>query len=159
MYKCLVFDWSGTLFAGFAGEDGTALFFGVADMLKDLRAQGYIIASVSMLSHARLAAEMEENGVKQYFSLLKGSDSGPMKPDPAVMHDIMLELDLVSHELLMVGDTTMDMHFAKNAGIDAVGVHETEVGIMKEAGAKTVLEYVTDLPLFLASVQDTASSL
>jgi phosphoglycolate phosphatase len=44
------------------------------------------------------------------------------KPHPAMLLEIMEELDVLPERTLMVGDTTHDLQMAINAGVDAIGV-------------------------------------
>jgi phosphoglycolate phosphatase len=59
--------------------------------------------------------------IHSFFDLILG-DNGQIspKPNPAVFHSIIKPLfpELDNSQVLMVGDTAVDLLFAKNAGID-----------------------------------------
>jgi len=46
----------------------------------------------------------------------------PIKPDPTVINNILEIANVERQEVLFIGDSSVDMHTAQNAGIDAVGV-------------------------------------
>ena len=45
-----------------------------------------------------------------------------MKPDPAVVHDILQIADVSKDEVLYVGDSGVDMQTAINSGVTSCGV-------------------------------------
>jgi phosphoglycolate phosphatase len=59
--------------------------------------------------------------IHSFFELILG-DNGQiiLKPNPAAFHSIIKPLfpELDNSQVLMVGDTAVDLLFAKNAGID-----------------------------------------
>lgn len=58
----------------------------------------------------------------KYFHATRTADQTFSKPHPAMILEIMDELDVSAERVLMVGDTTHDLQMAINAGVDAVGV-------------------------------------
>ncbi|WP_293350663.1 MULTISPECIES: HAD family hydrolase [unclassified Microcoleus] len=64
---------------------------------------------------------LEKLRINGFFDLILGDDGQIIqKPNPSVFHSIIKPLfpDLDNSQMLMVGDTAVDLLFAKNAGID-----------------------------------------
>ena len=57
------------------------------------------------------------------FAAVLGQREGiPVKPDPAIVHDILKETGIRPEDVLYVGDSGVDMQTARNAGVEACGV-------------------------------------
>lgn len=66
---------------------------------------------------------LDKLGIAQYFTAVYTDDGvNPPKPDPYCANDISARYGIPRERILMVGDTKNDAIFAKNAGIQAVGV-------------------------------------
>ena len=50
------------------------------------------------------------------------ADETKPKPHPAMLLELMDELAVQRHELLMIGDTSHDLGMAQSAGVDAIAV-------------------------------------
>jgi phosphoglycolate phosphatase len=83
------------------------------------------------------------------FDIVAGGKSGiPLKPDPAMVHNILGELGVASGEAVFVGDTIVDLTTAKNAGCVSVGVKwgfRPEEVSSPEAGADFVIDFPFEL--------------
>lgn len=89
----------------------------VLDYAKD---SGINLAVISNRPQRFLCSELKEFEIHDYFSFIIGLYlySKP-KPDPFVLSEIQRILpDILDNEILFVGDTEIDLQFAKNAGID-----------------------------------------
>lgn len=66
--------------------------------------------------------------------------------------DIMEELEMVSAETLMIGDTSFDMEMARNAGVACVGVstgvHDRQR--LLESDPLTLIDSIAELPAWLS---------
>ena len=58
----------------------------------------------------------------RFTAVLGQRESIPVKPDPAIVHDILRTTDVPKAEVLYVGDSGVDMQTAMNAGVTACGV-------------------------------------
>jgi phosphoglycolate phosphatase len=98
------------------------LFAGVRDMLVNLRAQGYVLAIATGKSRVGLNRALEETGLMQMFDATRCADETFSKPHPAMLHELMQELEREAARIVMIGDTTHDLQMAANAGTAALAV-------------------------------------
>jgi phosphoglycolate phosphatase len=57
------------------------------------------------------------------FDIVAGGKSEiPLKPDPAIVHNILGEFGVASEDAVLVGDTIVDLSTARNAGCMSIGV-------------------------------------
>ncbi len=66
---------------------------------------------------------LEHMGIMKYFDVLIGRESveNP-KPHPEPIHKAIKQLDGSYESTWMIGDTLLDIHSAKNAGVKSIGV-------------------------------------
>ena len=121
----------------------TRLFDGVENMLKDLAAQGYMLAVATGMSRAGLDSSMQKLGVAKYFDDTICADESVSKPAPDMLLEIIDRLGVDKSRALMIGDTEFDLEMALNAGVDSVavccGVHERER--LEKYPVKGMLDY------------------
>lgn len=103
------------------GEKQLDLFPGTKQILQLASKSGLslIVFSNKHLSFVNLF--LEKLRINGFFDLILGDDGQIIqKPNPSVFHSIIKPLfpDLDNSQVLMVGDTAVDLLFAKNAGID-----------------------------------------
>jgi phosphoglycolate phosphatase len=110
------------------GDADTMLFAGVAEMLRELRAKGYLLAVATGKSRRGLDRALEATGLAGQFHATRCADEGHTKPDPRMLQWLLDTMDVEPQRALMIGDTTHDMAMAQAAGIDrlavAHGAHE-----------------------------------
>ncbi|MDE6515584.1 MAG: HAD-IA family hydrolase, partial [Bacteroidales bacterium] len=75
----------------------------------------------------------------------------PVKPDPAIVHDILRTLGASAGQTLYVGDSAVDMETARRSGIPSIGVlwgfrPEAE---LREAGARYLVSSPSDILNYL----------
>ena len=100
----------------------TRPYEGMAELLQQLKAAGAQLAVCSNKADnfSRAIVEHYYPGV---FDLVRGNLNGmPTKPDPAVVREIMRDLDASYLSAMMVGDSSVDIQTGHNAGIKACGV-------------------------------------
>lgn len=100
----------------------TKPYDGMPELLERLRAAGVRLAVCSNKADqfSRMIVEHYFPGV---FDFVRGNLSGmPVKPDPAVVQDLMQKLDAEPETTIMVGDSSVDIRTGHNAGIRACGV-------------------------------------
>ena len=103
--------------------DKSRPYEGIPQMLEQLQAQGLKLAVASNKYQA--ATELL---IARYFPHIRwvavlGQREGiPVKPDPAIVEDILQVAGVAKAEVLYVGDSGVDMQTARNAGVAACGV-------------------------------------
>jgi phosphoglycolate phosphatase len=99
----------------------TRAYPGVAE---GLRALAGTPMAVLTNKPAKLSVELLEGlGLARFFRRVYGGDSfGKKKPDPSGALAILKEFGVAPGEAAMVGDSDVDLHTARNAGMIAVAV-------------------------------------
>jgi phosphoglycolate phosphatase len=103
-------------------DEGTALlkpFPGAAEVLRELRGGGTICIVVSNKGSAAIHRSLDEASLGPFIDLALADEAGlPKKPDPALITDHVLPRYSGLHirQILMVGDTTTDILFARASG-------------------------------------------
>ncbi len=106
------------------------LYPGVAEGLAALHADDHLLAIATSKFTASAEILLTAAGLREYFALVVGADgvSRP-KPDPEVGLLICEKLGFQPSQAIMVGDTTHDLHMARNAGLRSIavtyGIHST----------------------------------
>ncbi|MEG4533948.1 HAD family hydrolase [Microcoleus sp. D2_18a_D3] len=103
------------------GEKQVELFTGAKQVLQLACQSGLSLGVFSNKHVSFVDLLLQKLKIHSFFDLILG-DNGEiiMKPNPAVFHSIIKPLfpELDNSQILMVGDTAIDLLFAKNAGID-----------------------------------------
>ena len=102
--------------------DDLSLFDGVLPLLAELKARGYLLAVATGKSRHGLDEALHTVQLKGAFDASRTADQTAGKPDPKMLHELMLELGVEPQRTLMVGDTTHDLQMALNAGCPSLGV-------------------------------------
>jgi phosphoglycolate phosphatase len=100
----------------------TRLFEGVAEVLEAAGRQGLCVGVVSNKSQSGLKAAVQRCGLTGQIAFAAGTLAGePRKPDAGMFHrQVRPCLPAVDPaEILMIGDTAIDLLFARNAGLAA----------------------------------------
>ncbi len=104
-------------------HDQSAPYPGIDRMLDRLTAEGLRLSILSNKPDAFTRLCVQRLLPRWTFDPLFGQRQGmPKKPDPAAALEIAGRLGLSPVEILYVGDTAVDMHTARAAGMDVVGV-------------------------------------
>lgn len=98
------------------------LFSGAEQMLAGLAERGARLAVATGKSRVGLERALDATGIRRYFDTTRCADETFSKPNPAMLFEIMRELDVDPAAAVMVGDTSHDLQMARNAGIHGVGV-------------------------------------
>lgn len=103
-------------------SDRTKPYDGIPALLETLHGRGIKTAVVSNKAHV-FSVEL----IRRFFGETVGPVYGtgndlPRKPDPAAVLRVMAELGVRPEETLYVGDSDVDMHTARNAGLKSCGV-------------------------------------
>ncbi len=106
-------------------------YAGCGETLAQLKAAGVRLACVTNkgLRHARLV--LEAHGLDSYFDLLIGGDSLPQKkPHASVLRHAAAALGIDTTRMAHVGDSSVDIDAARNAGVAAWAVpHGYNAGV------------------------------
>lgn len=105
-----------------ARSEAMELFAGVPAMLGRLRDAGRKLAIATGKSRKGLDRALETCRLQAYFVASRCADETDPKPHPAMLNELMRELSLAPHDLLMIGDTSHDLDMAASAGVDAIAV-------------------------------------
>ena len=113
---------------------------GIVEMLTELKGRGVKLGVISNKAH-RFTVPMTQHffGADCFDHILGQRNEVPRKPAPAGAHEMAAFLGLKTDELAYVGDSGIDMAFAKSSGMRAVGVRW---GFRSEA---ELLEHGADL--------------
>lgn len=98
------------------------LYDGAAQLLEQLRAEGWLIAMATGKSRVGVERIIRTHDWADLFDSTHCADDGPGKPHPAMLVACMKVLQTPAHRTVMIGDTAHDMRMAKAAGVRAQGV-------------------------------------
>lgn len=99
-----------------------SLFPGAFDMIEWLAGEGRMLAVATGKSRTGLDRALAHTGLGPFFHSTRCADECFSKPHPAMLEEIMAELGVAPARVLMVGDTTHDLHMARNAGVAGLAV-------------------------------------
>lgn len=123
-----------------AGSVGEPLYPGIAELIANLDAQGWMLGVATGKSDRGLQICLTNHGLIDRFVTLQTADRHPSKPNPAMAHAAMAEAGATPETTVMIGDTSFDIHMAHNAGTRAIGVtwgyHSAKE--LREAGAHAI---------------------
>lgn len=102
---------------------GTQPFAGIPELLSELRARGHRLAVLSNKPHPFTTVIVETVFPGIPFDAVTGQKDGvPHKPDPSGAYGIIKALGLPAEDCVLVGDSTIDLETARNAGIGSIAV-------------------------------------
>ena len=129
---------------------------GIQEMLKQLQAQGKILAVASSKPGVYVHRILEKFELAQYFQVIEGSNLDGTRVDKKeVIAEVLEQLgNPSSDQLLMIGDRKFDVIGAREMGFGCVGVRFgfAAPGELEESGALYIAETVDDLTQYLLSV-------
>lgn len=100
----------------------TYVYDGIPEALEKLKKSGVVLAVASNKTHQFVVSVINHYFGDDIFSVICGkSENRPVKPDPAIIEDIMKGLDADFDEGFMVGDTAIDINTGKNSGLKTIG--------------------------------------
>lgn len=132
----------------------------LAPLLSDLRGSGYRLGVATNDGEAPARAHLARAGIETAFDFIAGYDSGHgAKPAPEMLLAFARMCGLAPNQVLMIGDSTHDLHAAAAAGMPALGVLTGYAGYDDLAPhAEAVLPTIADLPAWLSRRNATAMS-
>ncbi len=122
---------------------GTSIYDGILELLESLQSRGYPLAVLSNKPHPFTFAIVAQVFPTIDFKVVLGQLPGiPHKPDPTGAHEIANLIGLLPEECTLIGDSTMDIETAHNAGMQAIavtwGFHDRER--LMAAGADAMVD-------------------
>ena len=121
---------------------------GIVEMLAEMKARGLKLGVISNKAH-RFTVPMTEHffGTETFDLILGQRSEVPRKPAPDGAREMAAFLGLSTDEMAYVGDSGIDMEFARNSGMRAIGVRwgfrgEAE---LRECGAEALISSAADL--------------
>ncbi|MCS4228354.1 HAD family hydrolase [Sphingobacterium sp. BIGb0165] len=126
----------------------TRAYTGIVSLLQTLKSSGYLISVASNKYHEAVIPLIEQYFPTISFDLILGHRTGhPAKPDPDIVLDTLWTLGIAKENCYYVGDSSVDMDTANNAGVTAIGVtwgfrDETE---LRQHGAKHIIHVPQEL--------------
>ncbi len=132
------------------------LFDGTKTTLARLAEAGYLLAIATGKSRRGLDRALEESGVGDYFATTRCGEEAAPKPDPAMLRDILWDLDTPPAQTLMVGDTEFDLLMAAAAGTHAAAATYGAHGRARlvELKPAIVIDALEELPAAVARLND-----
>lgn len=102
---------------------GTIAYNGIEDLLENLQRRGHELAVLSNKPHPFTEAMVARLFPTIRFAVVLGQRTGiPHKPDPTGALEIAATLGLAPAQCYVIGDSTMDIETALNAGMRPVAV-------------------------------------
>lgn len=126
----------------------TRPYEGMVELLHDLRSRGVQLAVASnKFQHGTERLVAKFFGDVEFLSIEGNREGAPLKPDPQVVDNIIAKSNIAKSQVVMVGDSGIDIATSRAAGIDSIGVawgfrYADE---LYEAGATSVVAHVEEL--------------
>ncbi len=98
------------------------LFDGIAELIDELNAAGWLLGVATGKSDRGLAHCLAHHGLADRFVTLQTADRHPSKPHPSMIHQAMADAGAAPETTLMIGDTAFDIGMAVAADCHAIGV-------------------------------------
>jgi len=93
-------------------DDQIPLFDGVADGIRELHECGFQLAVATGKSRLGLSRALDASGLGPWFAATRCADQTHSKPHPAMVLELLDELDAESAHALVIGDTSHDLLMA-----------------------------------------------
>lgn len=103
-------------------EKPSPLFDGITDVFEALKARDIKIAVATGKSRIGLDRLIEQTGLGHYFCDSMTADEAESKPHPQMIDEIVVRQGVKKSQVMMVGDSTLDLTMANNANVNAIGV-------------------------------------
>lgn len=132
---------------------GTLVYPGIHHMLDELRQSGFAMSVLSNKVHGFTVEMVRSIFPAIHFSAVLGQRDGiPHKPHPAGALQIAEMLGTAPENCVVIGDSTMDIETAANAGMRSIavswGYHDRDR--LLAAGAEKIIDSPSELPPLLA---------
>lgn len=103
--------------------DLTHPYTGIPELLDGLKSAGIQLAVASNKYHQGTQELIYHYFGQDLFTVVLGQrENIPVKPDPAIVNDILQQTGIEKARTLYVGDSGVDMQTARNSGLTSIGV-------------------------------------
>ena len=102
-------------------KDAMQLFDGIRPLLDQL-ARTHVLAIATGKSRRGLDRDLEFHHLGSLFAASRCADETHPKPHPAMLLELMEQLDVPQQQTLMIGDTSHDMEMARAASVGGLAV-------------------------------------
>ena len=129
------------------------LFEGVETGIGQLHESGFQLAVATGKSRLGLSRALETSGLEAWFSAARCADQTHSKPHPAMVLELIAELDADPARTLVIGDTSHDLLMAANAGVASLGVTygAHEAGDLRPHAPLALIDSFTGVHAWLAT--------
>lgn len=103
-------------------KNPSPLFNGIVDVFESLRERNIKIAVATGKSRVGLDRLIEQTGLGHFFCDSMTADEAESKPHPQMIDEIVNRQGVDKSQIVMVGDSLLDLTMASNAGVRSVGV-------------------------------------
>ncbi len=129
--------------------EGTVVYPGIHNLLEELQQAGYPLGVLSNKTDPFTQVMVREIFPRVHFGKVLGHQDGiPLKPHPAGAFQIARWLGAAVGDCVMIGDSTIDLETAENAGMQAIavawGYHDREH--LLAGGATRIIDDPSELP-------------
>ncbi len=140
--------------------DFTHVYPGIKDALTELHASGRIMTVLSNKPVHPSRAIVDALGLGEFFVQVFGGNSfSTKKPDPQGAHALLSETGINAAESLIIGDSSVDVLTARNAGLWSCGVtYGFAPHTLQEASPDVVVDHPNEIVELFSSHRETQSS-
>lgn len=141
-----------------SGRLPAPLFDGARELLDMLAANPLLLGIATGKGRRGLAEALAEHRIGHFFAATRTADECPSKPHPAMLLEMIDELDVAAARAVMVGDSIHDLAMAHAAGIRAIaithGAHSR--ARLLDSRPAALIDHLSELPGVLASLGQPA---
>jgi len=131
-------------------KEGTTVFPGILELLRDLATAGHFLAVLSNKPHPFTEKIVALLFPDVPFARVLGQHPGlPCKPDPAGALEIATASGLPAEAFTVIGDSTMDLETARRANMRSIGVTWGYQDAQVLKGAETIVNDIAALTRIL----------
>ena len=125
----------------------TPMFAYARELLSGLRADNRMLAVATGKGRSGLERVWQDTQTKDYFHSSRCGDEHVSKPAPDMLNSLLDEMAVTPQESIMIGDSSLDLAMANNAGIDSIGVshgvHDAQT--LARHSPKAIVDSLEDL--------------
>lgn len=125
---------------------------GIKEMLRELKDRGIWLAVLSNKPQLQTETVVKRILGEEWFEQVYGQREGvPRKPDPQVAWEIAESFGLSPEESAYIGDSDVDVHTGRNAGMRTIAVSWgfRTVDQLKQAGAEMIVDRPEEIIRFM----------
>jgi phosphoglycolate phosphatase len=128
--------------------DHTVPYPGVRECLDALRSRSLAVLTNKPVKFSQ--AILAGLNMSSYFRFVYGGNSFERKkPDPIGLHTLLRDFEVTPRELMMVGDSDVDIQTARNAGTLSCGVTYGLGSMQPQCPPDLLLDTLADLPRYI----------